>query len=199
VGEYGQWLRYNGFRGRIVSFEPVEASFGLLEQRCSRDPRWDAHRIALGSTDSEARINVMRHSNFSSFLAPNEYSHREFGDCTLVTHGESVPVRRLAGLFDEVTGGSRRGHVYLKMDTQGWDLQVLEGGMGCLERVAALQSEVSVNAIYEGMPNLVDSIARLESLGYLLSGLFPVQVDSRMSVIEFDCVAVRRPPDGAVA
>jgi hypothetical protein len=71
--------------------------------------------------------------------------------------------------------------------------------MGCLERVAALQSEVSVNAIYEGMPNLVDSIARLESLGYLLSGLFPVQVDSRMSVIEFDCVAVRRPPDGAVA
>jgi hypothetical protein len=135
----------------------------------------------------------MHHSNFSSFLAPNAYSRREFGDCTEVTHGEAVPVRRMSGLFDEVTAGSRRGRVYLKMDTQGWDLEVLEGATGCLEGVAALQSEVSVNAIYDGMPNLVDSISRLGSLGYLLSGLFPVQVDSRMSVIEFDCVAVRQP------
>jgi FkbM family methyltransferase len=193
VGEYGTWLRHNGFRGRIVSFEPVAASFALLERRCGRDPRWDAHRTALGSSDTDAWINVTRSSNFSSFLAPNMYSQREFGDGALVVQGEVVPVRRLDGLFDEVTAGSRHGHVYLKMDTQGWDLQVLEGATGCLDGVAALQSEVSVNAIYHGMPTLLDSIARLGSLGYLLSGLFPVQLDSRLSVVEFDCVAVRDP------
>ena len=81
--------------------------------------------------------------------------------------------------------------VYLKMDTQGWDLEVLAGASGCLERIQAFQSEVAMHPIYDGMPALHESLSRFQDLGFGVSGLFPVSLDSNLEVIEFDCVAVR--------
>ena len=53
-----------------------------------------------------------------------------------------------------------RRRVYLKLDTQGTDLDVVEGASGALEAVDALQSEVAVRPIYEGVPELAQSLAR---------------------------------------
>jgi hypothetical protein len=78
------------------------------------------------------------------------------------------------------------------MDTQGWDLEVLAGAERTLDRVVALQSEVSVRPIYDGMPGLTESLQTFEERGFLLSGLFPVNVDRDFAAVEFDCVAVRR-------
>ena len=50
----------------------------------------------------------------------------------------------------------------------------------------------SMRPIYAGMPALSESLACFEDLGYGISGLFPVNLDSNLEVVEFDCVAVRR-------
>jgi hypothetical protein len=102
---------------------------------------------------------------------------------------ELVDVRRPDDMWPSMVEGA--SPVYLKMDTQGWDGEVLEGASGVIDQVAALQTEVSVKAIYDGMPPWRESLQRLERLGYELSGLFPVTLDRRLRVIGFDCVAVR--------
>jgi hypothetical protein len=79
---------------------------------------------------------------------------------------------------------------YLKLDTQGYDVEVLKGGAAVMQKIVALQSECSVQPIYEGMLNFSDSIAFIESFGFQLSGIFPV-VTIRHRLIEFDCVMVR--------
>ena len=61
-------LREAGYGGEIVSFEPVAASFAALERRAADDPRWRAHRLALGREPGTAQLNVARESNFTSFL-----------------------------------------------------------------------------------------------------------------------------------
>ncbi|MGI9120957.1 MAG: FkbM family methyltransferase [Acidimicrobiales bacterium] len=192
VGEYGSWLRHNGFRGDIVSFEPVAANFEALHRRAEGDPRWAVHHLALGSSEGLSEINVTRQTHFSSFLAPNAYSLSEFGEGASVERREAVPVARLDAVLDEIVPATGDGRVFLKMDTQGWDLEVLEGAKGCIDRLVALQSEVSVRPLYDGMPHFSEVVARLEDLGFLLSGLFPVNLDSQMAVVEFDCVALRQ-------
>ena len=49
--------------------------------------------------------------------------------------------------------------MFLKLDTQGYNGEVLRGGARSLCRVLAIQSELSVQAIYEGVPSYTDAIA----------------------------------------
>src|SRR5207245_5427268 len=71
VGQYGRFLRNIGYRGRIVSFEPVLANFTVLEQRRAGDEHWTCHRLALGRQDGTLPINVASVTQVSSFLVPN--------------------------------------------------------------------------------------------------------------------------------
>src|SRR4051812_26932759 len=94
TGGFGVALRSLGYAGEIVSFEPAAASFGALESRAREDPRWEVHRLALGSAEGVAQLNVAHGANFTSFLAPTAFSVERFGD-SAVAHVEQVPVRRL--------------------------------------------------------------------------------------------------------
>ncbi len=62
--------------------------------------------------------------------------------------------------------------------------------MDVLSRTVAFQSEVSVHAIYNGMPHFDESIRQFEKHGFSVSGLFPVGRDPQFRMIEFDCVCV---------
>ncbi len=190
AGEYGAWLRRNGYSGPLVSFEPVAESYAVLERRASADPVWTTRRCALGRDDGMAEINVAHATEFSSFHAVNDAARSEFGSNVYVDRVERVERHRLDALLPDLFAPSAR-NVFLKVDTQGWDLEVLEGATGTLDRIVALQTEVSMHAIYEDAPTIVDSLAWLDAHGYAVSGFFPVGYDARGRVLEFDCVAVR--------
>ncbi|MCW3096079.1 MAG: methyltransferase FkbM family [Chthonomonadaceae bacterium] len=189
-GDYGFLLRENGYKGEIISFEPVEANFRQLQQRCSADPAWHAYHLALGSESGSAEINVSRSTNYSSFLAPSAYGfEHDAGIC--VDRTEVVPVKRLDEIVDEVTRHIAEPRIYLKMDTQGFDLSVLRGAKGCLDKVLALQSELSMKALYEQMPDWTTALAEFNAAGYEVSAFFTVCRDSKMRLSEMDCVMVR--------
>src|SRR5205807_2909453 len=67
AGQYAQMLRRHGYRGWIVSFEPVRGAFEELEQAAGRDARWRAFRRALGARSERRRIEVAGVSQLSSF------------------------------------------------------------------------------------------------------------------------------------
>lgn len=189
-GQYARLLRRIGYRGRIVSFEPVPECFEELRRRSARDPRWTAVPAALGAEDGRRPLHVTAGTEFSSLLAPSEYARRTFWG-SAVTRMEEVPVRRLDGLWaDHVRAGER---VHLKLDTQGYDQQVLDGARPVLDRVASVQTEVAVQVVYEGAPRYAEALPRLEAIGFELTGLFPVLRDPQLRIVELDCVLRRRP------
>ena len=103
-----------------------------------------------------------------------------------------VSVRRLDGLFDDAVAGVANPRVYLKLDTQGYDLQAFAGAGDRVADLVGMQSEVSLVPLYDGMPHLTDQLATYEAAGFGLTGIFPVIVDRpTMRVIEFDAVMVR--------
>jgi FkbM family methyltransferase len=193
VGDYAAFLRRNGFTGRIISFEPVDASYQILCRRAREDDLWHAVKVALGSEDGEAEINVTKSTNFSSFRTPNAYALDEWAGEADIDHIERVTVRRLDTVLAETLGQGKLPATFLKMDTQGWDLEVLQGASGILGDIVAMQSEVSVRPIYVLMPDMHESLARFQELGFSVSGLFPTGYDSCNRVVEFDCVCVADP------
>lgn len=190
-GEYGLWLRRNGYRGDIVSFEPVQVNFHDLARVAAGDARWHCVNYALGAENKVAPINVAFATDFSSFHTPNAASLAMYGQSPAVQRSEEVEVRRLDTVLDTLPVNVSRGRIYLKLDTQGWDLEVIAGAQGVLDWISALQTEVSVQPIYEGMPAMADSLAMIAERGFVPSGFFPVNFDQGFGLVELDLVAVR--------
>jgi FkbM family methyltransferase len=190
-GQFARMIRRNGFDGRIISFEPVSQNFGLLTDQMADDTNWQGHQLALGASDGVAEINVTQKSVFSSFFQPNKYSIDRFGDESAIAHQETVQVRTLGGLFDSLVKEIQHPRVFLKMDTQGFDLDVLRGASSVLDRICGLQTELSMIPIYDGAPSYREALAFLEESNYQFTGFFAVNRDQRLRVAEFDCVCVR--------
>jgi hypothetical protein len=71
-------------------------------------------------------------------------------------------------------------------------MAVVRGANRCLHRVPALQVEFPVREVYRGAPDYLHSLAELASMGYELTGLFPVQRDATLRVVNLDAVLARR-------
>lgn len=203
TGQYRDFLRDRVlFDGLIISFEPVARNVEKLLAGAAADPRWKIERHALGSQSGRAEINVSAESLFSSFRVPLPTS--AFAGLIDITHTEAVAVETV----DHVVGQLRERfgfkRPYLKLDTQGYDLEVLRGAAGSLRSIPALQTEASVIPIYDEMPNYIDTIKFLNQQGFSITGMYPVSRDEKLRLVEFDCVMIneallgvgeRRAPD----
>jgi FkbM family methyltransferase len=200
VGQFGKHLRRTGYRGRIVSFEPLPHLSERLKVAAHGDPDWVVFEHALGDTEGEFEMNVTEGSGVtSSLLSANDFGRSRFEKLRDTTT-QTIRVRRLDDVFDEVVAGIESPRVYLKMDTQGYDLQVFAGAGDRIKDVVGMQSEVSSVPIYDGMPRLPEQIATYEAAGFENTGMFPVTRDPHTHrVIEYDAVMIRTEalhPDG---
>jgi hypothetical protein len=81
--------------------------------------------------------------------------------------------------------------VLLKTDSQGWDLEVIEGARGCLHHVVALQTELSARAICEQQTDWLSALTALEREGFKPVHLATVTRDPSLRVVEFDYLGIR--------
>lgn len=192
-GQYGMFLRDIGYKGHIVSFEPVSSVFKLLKDKCDSDVKWSCHQMALGDKSEEKIINVYKSTVFSSFLTANEYSKNIWQSLENVTP-ETVKVVRLEDVYEALIGSLGCTNCLLKLDTQGYDKYAFEGARGCLGHIRALQSELSLIAVYDGMMEAYDVLREFHNSDFYISGMYPINRDESLAVIEYDCVLVKREP-----
>ena len=196
VGQFHEFLRLHvGFTGRVISFEPVTEMFERLRRASESDRSWHVYRFALGDDERSAEIRVMAERTLSSLLPRNEEGLRAMGYDkylreTELARTEVIRVRRLDAIFDEVVPARAR-RVFLKSDTQGYDMAVIRGAAGCLDRLPAIQLELPVKEVYRGAPDYLAALAELSSAGYELTGLFPVQRDATLRIVNLDAVLLR--------
>jgi len=94
-------------------------------------------------------------------------------------------------LLDDLLKDIVAPRVFLKIDTQGYDMEVVKGAAGCIHWIMGLQSEISVAPIYEDMPHYTEALAYYESLGLSLMDLFIVSRAKDGRVLEYDCLMAR--------
>jgi FkbM family methyltransferase len=180
------------YGGTIVSFEPLSRHVEALRERSRGDGNWHIEGYALGSSEGALQINVMVSDQFSSFLEPDHDRVGEYADLNVADHTETVAMRTLDGVLPALREHIGFQRPYLKIDTQGFDIEVLRGAAGSLPGMKALQTEASVRGIYKGMPRYIETIHYLDERGFDITGLYPVSRDKALRLVEFDCVMINR-------
>ena len=190
VGASGRYFRNLGFKGKIVSFEPVGRYYELLAQEASGDRLWSCEKVAVADVEGEHEINVSGGAGVaSSFLkktgttwetAPElEYVGRERVRVTTVERAA----------LEHYPEGDR---LFLKLDVQGYERKVLEGARQTLPRVIGVRVELSVSQCYEDEPSLSEMISYLHELGFRLCALDEAWSDPRTrEVFQVDGVFFR--------
>ncbi len=189
-GQFGLELRDLGYTGRIVSFEPLASAHALLLENARKDGAWQvAERMALGSGDGEIDIHVSGNSVSSSAL-PMLDSHLASAPGSAYVAVERVPLRRLDSVALSYFDAEPR--VLLKIDTQGFEDRVLEGASGLIDKVDAVQLELSLTLLYSGQKLFVDMIQSMALLGFDLWAAWPVFVDPETGrCLQMDATFVR--------
>jgi len=188
-----------GYSGRIVSVEPGSEAFGMLRAVRGNDMAWETVRLALGSKPGLAKLHVARSDDLSSLRPLASGAEDFFPETCQIIRTEDVVVPTLDSCFDQFVRDLPQPRVFLKIDTQGYDLEVLKGARQVLPRVEALQVEVSFSPLYEGVPPWYETISWCEAHGFGLYGLFPLLRDPRGQLVEADALLVRIGEEGSEA
>lgn len=175
TGQFGQSLREAGFRGRIVSFEPLAAAREKLLAVSQKDNKWDvAPRAAIGNEDGEIEIHIAGNSVSSSVLDMLD-AHANAAPGSRYVGSEKVPLRRLDSIaLDYLHPDSV---AFLKIDTQGYEDRVLQGASNLLKKTAGLQLELSFVPLYDGQRLYDEMVSQLKLLGFELWSMSPVFSD----------------------
>jgi FkbM family methyltransferase len=165
TGQYALHLRKTGYRGKIVSFEPLSKAFGVLAENAKRDPNWIAQQLALGDVENSGEIHIAGNS-WSSSLLPMLPSHEHAAPESAYIGKETISIRRLDSLFDEYC--AEADHVFLKIDAQGYTKNILHGAERSLARINGLLVELSLIPLYDGEPVIGEVVSCLYERGFTL-------------------------------
>jgi FkbM family methyltransferase len=184
-GQFARHLRTVGYRGRIISFEPNPEEFTRLQRSFSSDPAWSGYPIALGKQTGTLQLKIPGISVLSSFLDLQNDPSSEL-------RTEEVEMRRLDELFPSLMVKAAAAKVFLKMDTQGYDLNVFHGAAGCIDEIRGLVSEISARPLYKDQPHYLESLATYERAGFELYHLSVVNREPGGGLQELNAYLKRR-------
>lgn len=183
VGQFATLLRSAGFDGTIHGYEPLAGAFAELSGRAAEDPAWWVHHAAVGAEPGTAEINVSANS-FSSSIRPMTEAHRTAAPGSDYVASEPVEVTTVAAIVAE--HGIDPARTLLKIDTQGFEDEVLAGAGDLVGRFAAVQLELSFVELYAGQRLHDEIVADLKAAGYRLQQLEPGFSDQDGRLLQVD-------------
>ena len=169
TGQFSLQMRDKGYSGKIISFEPLTSVREKLTYQASKDVNWIVHeRAAIGNYSGITDINISKNSVSSSIL-PMLKAHSDAGKNSMYIKNEKTPVITLDSVADNYL--DKYSNLFIKIDTQGYESQVLDGAFKTLKRAKGVLCELSLTPLYEGQVIWIDLILRLEKEGFVLWSL----------------------------
>lgn len=181
VGQFALFARERFPNATIFSFEPLEDCWPVFANIFAQDEQVQLFRCAVGPTDSTATINVTAENDSSSILAPAATQVEVFG--TAVSAKKIIELRRLGSILptDRIVPPA-----LLKIDVQGFELDVLRGCEEVLQRFNVLYIEASYVELYERQALAGDVIQFLLDRGFDLAGVFNQHTDQSRGPLQAD-------------
>jgi hypothetical protein len=145
--------------------------------------------MAIGAHHGTIEINIAGNSTSSSVLDMLD-SHRRATPESAYVGQESVAIAPLdAAAAAHIGQGAR---LYLKIDTQGYEAEVIAGAPATITRATAVQIEMSLAPLYAGQPDFAALLAQMTGLGFMLWGLWPGYVDDASGrLLQIDAIYAR--------
>lgn len=174
-GNYGWMVRNTGYKNQIISFEPLTKEFNELKQVSEKDKNWIVKNFALGNMDGNIFFNIAGNSYSSSILEMNE-AHKLAAPHSVYVGHQEAEIKKLDSIFHEFTG-SKGKKIFLKLDVQGYENQVLYGAEKSLSQISGIELEMSLIELYKGERLMSEMIKYLDTRGFDLMTLEPEFTD----------------------
>lgn len=189
-GGYATSLIAGGYKGNILSFEPLPAAWLQLKRKSNRHTNWSvAPAMALSSANGEAEFHEAGNSVSSSLLEMAD-SHVAAAPQSRIVSRTKVQTRRL----DDVLRETRLpGPYFLKLDVQGAERLVLDGAQAALSgSVVGVELEMSLTALYDGQPTADELHEFLRSKSFRCWDILPGFRDpSSFRMLQYDGIYFR--------
>lgn len=183
-GQFAKFIRKSGFNGELHSFEPLDEAFRKLSELALKDENWTVYQLAVGDTCGSTEINVSENSVSSSILEMND-SHLELAPQSRYTKKQKIEIKTLDSLIDKLE--LQKGNIFLKIDTQGFEKNVLIGAENVLEHINTIQLELSLVPLYNGEELFYEISKYLYDRGYSLVKIIPGIYDkTSRETLQFD-------------
>lgn len=142
IGQFSHMARYCWPGAEIFAFEPDYSSFCQLNNNHGSDCYVKSYNYAIGSSQGQLSLNIGQTTTQNSLL-------KEFGKVSNETR--LVSVETLDNLFCEakIFSECESDILLLKIDVQGYELEVLKGSVRFLERVDFVLVEVSLSNLFQ--------------------------------------------------
>lgn len=165
--------------------EPGIEAFRKLDI-CSKDDKyWEVFNFALGSHEAISTLYLSSNDGMSSSL---KIPGRHLNDFPTVSFAgtEEVSVKKLSTLLNDAAG-----NIMLKLDVQGFELEALMGIGDALNKIVAIELEMTLIPMYQGEASLGRILVAIEDMGFQLFSISEFGKGKHGQVSYFDVIAVK--------
>ncbi|QZZ22221.1 FkbM family methyltransferase [Leptothermofonsia sichuanensis E412] len=152
---------------QIYCFEPVLETFKQLQQNTSECNNAYCFQLALGPEEKQTEITLQKYSLENSLL---NYSDIALSEAEAVR----TEIIQVTTISDFCQNHDIKQIDFLKVDTEGYDLEVLRGAKSLLDdhKITYIQVEAGMNYNNKKHVPIQEFIRYLESRGYVLFGIY---------------------------
>jgi len=189
-GQFATKLRKIGYKGKIISFEPLNKVFDILKKNSDNDKEWQTMNIAIGDQDGETIINESNYSLSSSIL-PMSKLHLEAKENSNYIGKQKVPIKKIDTIID--SENLINNNLFLKTDTQGFEYQVISGSIKNLKNIRAVLCELTLVELYKGQKLWLEIVELLAANNFEIWSLEKgFQNPKNKQILQIDCIFLNK-------
>jgi len=189
VGEFTAIFAELFPNARVYAFEPLPDCFEQLTKVAKQyQGRVKAFNIALGAQEGISKFHRSSWAPASSFREMSDL-HKKNYQHSAGSESVSVQVQTLDDVFRDI---DLEDNIFIKMDVQGFEDEVIKGGSEVIKRAKVLVIECSFQKVYEGEPMFDGIYDLLVAMGFEYRGSLKQSVrKDDQSFLQADCIFIK--------
>lgn len=166
VGQFGKKIRTFYPEAQLYSFEPIPFVYDVLVENFKDDKKFKAFMCGLGDTNGTSKFYLNDFSDSSSMLKIGETHVKNFP----YTKNETIIDVDVKKLDDCIDVEKIEKPYLLKLDVQGFEDKVIEGGIEVVKNADVIITESSYKELYEDQVLFDVIYDKLIALGFRFAG-----------------------------
>jgi FkbM family methyltransferase len=181
-GQFALACRERVPHARIISFEPLKAPAKIFKALFAQDDKVYLNEVAIGPQTKRSAMHVSAHEDSSSLLpiGPNQIALYPG------TQEKSIIEIDVAPLSSYLMPESIKSPAMLKIDVQGFEMEVLKGCESTIEKFDFIYCECSFIELYSGQKLAYEVIEWLHQRQFNFVGIFNTSYDRSGQAIQAD-------------
>jgi FkbM family methyltransferase len=179
----GQFTKVSNYfypTAKIYTFEPLKDLFEGIEKSFKNIKNINPHNIAFGNEDGHITFYKNAYGHISSALEISEENkHYPKESITKI----KVPITKVDVFFKDIDIPKQ---TLLKLDVQGFELEVLKGAIDTLKAINYVIIEANLEKLYDNQPSFSTVHSFLLENGFDLNGMLDFNLGNKNKYIEID-------------